>query len=132
MTSLFKLSCVLVRTSVAGMLAATTLTAMAQDYPAKPIVLVVAFAAGGNNDLRARQLGVPVGASLGQTIVVDNKPGASGNIGHDFVSRALPDGYTLGIGAMGPLTVNPSLFPKMTFDPAKDLVPVVPIVSAAR
>jgi tripartite-type tricarboxylate transporter receptor subunit TctC len=130
MTSLFKLSCVLVRTSVAGMLAATTLTAMAQDYPAKPIVLVVAFAAGGNNDLRARQLGVPVGASLGQTIVVDNKPGASGNIGHDFVSRALPDGYTLGIGAMGPLTVNPSLFPKMTFDPAKDLVPVVLIEKA--
>jgi tripartite-type tricarboxylate transporter receptor subunit TctC len=97
---------------------------------AKPIVVVVSFSAGGNNDLRARQLGVPVGATLGQTIVVDNKPGASGNIGHDFVSRATPDGYTLGIGAMGPLTVNPALFPKMTFDPAKDLVPVVLIEKA--
>jgi tripartite-type tricarboxylate transporter receptor subunit TctC len=115
---------------LAGLLATTCLAAVAQDYPAKPIVLVVAFAAGGNNDLRARQLGVPVGASLGQTIVVDNKPGASGNIGHDFVARATPDGYTLGIGAMGPLTVNPSLFPKMTFDPAKDLVPVVLIEKA--
>jgi tripartite-type tricarboxylate transporter receptor subunit TctC len=115
---------------LAGLLATTCLAAVAQEYPAKPIVLVVAFAAGGNNDLRARQLGVPVGASLGQTIVVDNKPGASGNIGHDFVARAMPDGYTLGIGAMGPLTVNPALFPKMTFDPAKDLVPVVLIEKA--
>jgi tripartite-type tricarboxylate transporter receptor subunit TctC len=130
MTRLFKLPRVLLRASVTGVLAASSVAALAQDYPAKPIVMVVAFAAGGNNDLRARQLGVPVGASLGQTIVVDNKPGASGNIGHDFVARALPDGYTLGIGAMGPLTVNPSLFPKMTFDPAKDLVPVVLIEKA--
>lgn len=104
--------------------------ANAQDYPAKPIVLVVSFSAGGNNDIRARQLGVPVGATLGQTIVVDNKPGASGNIGHDFVARAAGDGYTLGIGAMGPLTVNSSLFPKMTFDPSKDFVPVVLIEKA--
>jgi tripartite-type tricarboxylate transporter receptor subunit TctC len=130
MTKLLKLSRTLIRTSVTCLATAAAFGAMAQDYPAKPIVLVVAFAAGGNNDLRARQLGVPVGASLGQTIVVDNKPGASGNIGHDFVARATPDGYTLGIGAMGPLTVNPSLFPKMTFDPAKDLLPVVLIEKA--
>jgi tripartite-type tricarboxylate transporter receptor subunit TctC len=114
----------------ASLLAAATLAAHAEDYPAKPITLVVSFAAGGNNDLRARQLGVPVGATLGQTIVVDNKPGASGNIGHDFVSRAAPDGYTLGIGAMGPMAVNPALFPKMSFDPSKDLVPVVLIEKA--
>ena len=118
------------RTALACLLAAVTWSAVAQEYPAKPIVVVVSFSAGGNNDLRARQLGVPVGATLGQTIVVDNKPGASGNIGHDFVARATPDGYTLGIGAMGPLTVNPSIFPKMTFDPAKDLVPVVLIEKA--
>lgn len=105
-------------------------TAQAQDYPAKPITVVVAFSAGGNNDLRARQLGVPAGAALGQTVLVDNKPGASGNIGHDFVARAKPDGYTLGIGAMGPLTVNPTLFPKMSFDPARDLVPVILIEKA--
>jgi tripartite-type tricarboxylate transporter receptor subunit TctC len=126
----FKLSPALTRSLIGGVLVAATLVAAAQDYPVKPIVVVVAFSAGGNNDLRARQLGIPVGAALGQTIVVDNKPGASGNIGHDFVSRAAPDGYTLGIGAMGPLTVNPSLFPKMTFDPAKDLVPVVLIEKA--
>ena len=112
------------------LLVAGAWNAVAQDYPVKPIVVVVSFSAGGNNDLRARQLGVPVGATLGQTVVVDNKPGASGNIGHDFVARATPDGYTLGIGAMGPLTVNPTLFPKMSFDPAKDLVPVVLIEKA--
>ena len=117
--------------SIAGVLLATaSIGAQAQAYPSKPITLVVAFSAGGNNDLRARQLGVPVGATLGQTIVVDNKPGASGNIGHDFVARASGDGYTLGIGAMGPMTVNPSLFPKMTFDPANDLIPVVLIEKA--
>src|SRR5574341_711992 len=114
----------------ACLLAATSLLAQAQDYPAKPITLVVAFSAGGNNDLRARQLAVPVGAALGQTIVVDNKPGASGNIGHDFVARATPDGYTLGIGAMGPLAVNPAMFAKLPFDPSKDFVPVVLIEKA--
>jgi hypothetical protein len=62
--------------------------AMAQAaYPARPVTIVVAFAAGGNNDLRARQLGIPVGAMLGQPVIVDNKPGASGNIGHDFVAK---------------------------------------------
>jgi tripartite-type tricarboxylate transporter receptor subunit TctC len=119
------------RRAVLGAVAVVTaLAAQAQDYPNKPVSLVVAFSAGGNNDLRARQLGVPVGATLGQTIVVENKPGASGNIGHDFVARAKPDGYTLGIGAMGPLSVNASLFPKMTFDPTKDFVPVVLIEKA--
>ena len=104
---------------------AAAVPALAQDYPNKPISVIVSFSAGGNNDLRARQLAVPVGTLLGQTVLTENKAGASGNIGHDFVARATPDGYTLGIGAMGPMTVNPSLFPKMTFDPAKDLVPVV-------
>lgn len=106
-----------------------TLPVAAQGYPTKPITLIVSFSAGGNNDLRARQLGVPVGATLGQTVIVDNKPGASGNIGHDLLSRATPDGHTLGIGAMGPLTVNPWIFPRLGFDP-KDFVPVVLIERA--
>ncbi len=115
---------------VGAIIAASALAAHAQDYPVKPVTMIVSFSAGGNNDLRARQLGVPVGAALGQTIVVDNKPGASGNIGHDFVARAMPDGYTLGVGAMGPLTVNPSVFPKMAFDPANAFVPIVLIEKA--
>ena len=133
MTRLFSRSFKPFHAVLGGLLALSVLSAghaTAQDYPVKPIVLVVSFSAGGNNDTRARQLGQPVGAALGQTIVVDNKPGASGNIGHDFVARATPDGYTLGIGSMGPLAVNQSLFPKMPFDPLKDLVPVVLIEKA--
>jgi tripartite-type tricarboxylate transporter receptor subunit TctC len=68
-----------------ALLGAAAAPALAQDYPAKPITHIVSFTAGGNNDLRARQFGVPVGQLLKQTIVVDNKPGASGNIGHEFV-----------------------------------------------
>jgi tripartite-type tricarboxylate transporter receptor subunit TctC len=105
--------------------------AHAQDYPSKPINLIVPFAAGGNTDLRARQLTPLVSASLGKAnFVIENKPGASGNIGHDFVARATPDGYTLGIGTLGPLAVNAALFPKMTFDPARDFVPIVLIEKA--
>ncbi|MBA2961047.1 MULTISPECIES: Bug family tripartite tricarboxylate transporter substrate binding protein [Ramlibacter] len=121
------------RRSAAALLASLVLApcaALAQDYPAKPITLVVSFSAGGNNDIRARQLGIPVAAMLGKTVIVDNKPGASGNIGHDFVARAAADGYTLGIGAMGPLAVNPALYPKMPFDPQKDFTPIVMIERA--
>ena len=115
-----------------GLAAAAAIPSLcsAQAYPAKPITVVVAFAAGGNNDLRARQLGIPVSAMLGQPVIVDNKPGASGNIGHDIVAKAAPDGYTLGIGAMGPLAVNPSLYPKLNFDPMKDFTPIVLIEKA--
>jgi tripartite-type tricarboxylate transporter receptor subunit TctC len=112
-------------------LLASAPTTLAQDYPNKPISLVVAFAAGGNADLRARQLTPLVSASLGKAnFVIENKPGASGNIGHDFVARATPDGYTLGIGTLGPLAVNASIFPKMTFDPARDFVPIMLIERA--
>jgi len=109
--------------------AALTTPAFAQDYPSKPIPVVVSYAAGGNNDLRARQLAVPVSADLGKSVITENRPGASGNIGHATVARAAPDGYTIGIGAMGPLAVNPALFPNMGFDP-KDFVPIVLIERA--
>jgi len=109
--------------------AALTTPAFAQDYPSKPITVVVSYAAGGNNDLRARQLAVPVSADLGKSVITENRPGASGNIGHATVARAAPDGYTIGIGAMGPLAVNPALFPNMGFDP-KDFVPIVLIERA--
>jgi tripartite-type tricarboxylate transporter receptor subunit TctC len=104
--------------------------AQAAAYPSKPINLIVSFAAGGNADLRARQLAPLVGAALGKTLIVENKPGASGNIGHDYVAHAAPDGYTLGLGGLGPLAVNASLFPKMNFDPARDFVPIVLIEQA--
>ena len=103
----------------------TGLTVQAQDYPGKPVNVVVSFSAGGNNDLRARQLGIEVGKLLGQSVIVENKPGASGNIGHEFVARATADGYTLGVGAMGPLAVNGAIYPKLNFDPLKDFTPIV-------
>jgi len=110
--------------------AVVPLRVSAQAWPAKAVTVVVSFAAGGNNDLRARQLGIPVSAALGQPVIVENKPGASGNIGHEYLSRAQPDGYTLGIGAMGPLAVNPSLYPGLKFNPGKDFTPIVLIERA--
>jgi len=118
------------RAALAAMAAAAlAIPASAQDYPTKPITIVVSYAAGGNNDLRARQLAVPVSAELGKPLITENRPGASGNIGHATVARAAPDGYTIGIGAMGPLAVNAALFPNMGFDP-QDFVPIVLIERA--
>ena len=110
--------------------ALAVLPAQGQDYPTKPITVIVSFSAGGNNDIRARMLGIEVGKTLGKTIIVDNKPGASGNIGHEILSRAAPDGYTLGIGAMGPLAVNAAIYPKVPFDPLKDFTPIILIEKA--
>src|SRR5438132_1255768 len=73
--------------------------AFGQSYPSKPIRMVVAFPPGGSTDLAARALGDKIGAALGQPVVIDNKPGASGNIGAEFVARSAPDGYTLFMAA---------------------------------
>ena len=100
------------------------LSTMAQDYPTKPITLIVPYAAGGSSDTRARQLGEKLAVILGKAVVVDNKPGGNGNIGTDFIARATPDGHTIGIGNLAPLAVNKTLFPKLTYDPQRDLVPV--------
>jgi len=99
--------------------------AWAQDkYPSKPITLICPYAAGGNADQRSRQIGRFISTALGQPVIVDNKPGAGGNIGTEAIARAKPDGYTIGMGNFAPLAVNPTMFKKMNFDPAKDLVPV--------
>jgi tripartite-type tricarboxylate transporter receptor subunit TctC len=97
----------------------------AQDkYPSKPIMLLCPYAAGGNADQRSRQVGRFISAALGQPVLVDNKAGAGGNIGTDAIAKAKPDGYTIGMGNFAPLAVNPSMFDKMPFDPAKDLTPI--------
>jgi tripartite-type tricarboxylate transporter receptor subunit TctC len=103
--------------------------AKAQDYPSKPIRLVVPFAAGGATDVLARLVGERLTASLGQQVVVDNRPGAGGNIGSDIVARAEPDGYTILMGAVGTHAINPSLYPKMPYDPVKDFAPVTLVAS---
>jgi tripartite-type tricarboxylate transporter receptor subunit TctC len=103
-------------------------TALAQDatksYPNKAITIIVPFAAGGNTDVKTRLLAKQLGDILKQPVIVDNKPGASGNIGIEALTRASPDGYTIAVGSFGPLAVNPSLYPKMNFDP-KSLVPII-------
>ncbi|WP_241673221.1 Bug family tripartite tricarboxylate transporter substrate binding protein [Lacisediminimonas profundi] len=94
-------------------------------WPDKPIRLIVAYGAGGNADIRARQLAQYLAPALGQPVIVENKPGAGGNIGTEIVARAAPDGYTIGIGSFAPLAVNKALFGNLKFDPLTDLAPVV-------
>ena len=125
------------RLAVAGLLAlAFALPAAAQDaaqaWPKKTIRLIVPFTPGGSNDVLARVLSQHLGKAWNQTVVVENKPGAAGNIGAEFVARAPADGYTLLIAANNVLSVNPALY-RLGFDPAKDFAPVsllgtVPIV----
>ncbi len=99
--------------------------AFAQDkYPSKAITLICPYAAGGNADQRSRQIGKFISTALGQPVIVDDKPGAGGNIGTEAVARAKPDGYVIGMGNFAPLAVNPTMFKKMTYDPAKDLAPI--------
>lgn len=94
------------------------------DYPTKPVRVVVTFPPGGSADAVVRMLVPRLTDKLGQPVVVDNRPGAGGNIGLTVVAKAPADGYTLGVGAAGALAANVSLYAQMPFDPAKDLVPV--------
>ncbi|MFJ1253438.1 Bug family tripartite tricarboxylate transporter substrate binding protein [Cupriavidus sp. CuC1] len=93
-------------------------------YPAKVIRLVVPFPPGGSTDTLARLLAEQLKDELGQTVVVENKAGAGGNIGGDAVAKAAPDGYTLLLAAAGPTVINPSLYARMSYDPLRDLAPV--------
>lgn len=94
------------------------------DYPNKPLRIVVTFPPGGSSDAMLRLLAPRLSDRLGQQIVVDNKPGAGGNIGLSLVAKSAPDGYTLGVGAAGGLAANASLYPQMPYETLKDFVPV--------
>lgn len=107
----------------AGLAVACGLSAAQTSYPNKPIKLVVPFAAGGTTSILARMLAERMGQQMGQSVVVDNRPGAGGNVGMDLVAKAEPDGYTILMGPIG-LAINPSLYAKMPFDPIKDLAPI--------
>src|SRR6476619_1771395 len=104
---------------VAASLAGVALAAQAQNYPSKPIRIIVPYPAGGTSDILARSIGQKLSESLGQPVVVENKPGANGNVGAEFVARAAPDGYTLLLADIGALAISPSVYPKLPFDPAK-------------
>ncbi|MCX7364444.1 MAG: tripartite tricarboxylate transporter substrate binding protein [Alphaproteobacteria bacterium] len=118
------------RTLLLSSLLATTTAARAQAWPARPLRLVVPFAAGaGILDIMGRQISGPLGERLGQQVVIDNKPGAGGNVGADIVAKAAPDGYTLMVGSTA-MFVAPALYANVPFDPLADFVPVTQINSA--
>jgi tripartite-type tricarboxylate transporter receptor subunit TctC len=114
---------------VLSSLAACALPAAAQQYPTHTVHMIVSFAAGGPSDLVGRVVAQKLGESLGQPVVVENKPGAGANIGIGFVARAPADGYTI-LVASSAFTVNPSLYAKVPYDPFKDFVPVTCVGSS--
>jgi tripartite-type tricarboxylate transporter receptor subunit TctC len=107
-----------------ALLAALALPALAHSYPDKPLHILVGFAPGGAADVLARTIAQGLGERLGQSVIVDNRPGASGMIAAETVAKAAPDGYTLLMASPGEIAVNPSLYKKMAYDPLRDLVPV--------
>jgi tripartite-type tricarboxylate transporter receptor subunit TctC len=111
------------------MLAMVANGAHAQTYPAKPVRMVVGYAPGGSVDIVARLVAQKLTEALGQQFVVENRSGASGNIGTEYVVKSAPDGYTLLMGSSPALAANTHLFAKMPFDPAKDLAPIILIAN---
>jgi tripartite-type tricarboxylate transporter receptor subunit TctC len=101
----------------------------AENFPDRPIHIIVPFPAGGSNDVVARFLGQKLSEICGQSVMIDNRAGAGGNVGAEFVARSAPDGYTLLLTAPGPLTVNASLYPHLAFDPIADFAPVALVAS---
>lgn len=99
-------------------------SSFAQTYPVRPIRMIVAYPPGGGTDIVGRMMAQKLGENLGQTVVVDNRGGATGNIGTELAARATPDGYTLLMGNVAPNAINVSLFKKLPFDPVKDFAPV--------
>lgn len=102
-------------------LAAASATAQTADWPAKTLRIVVPYPPGGSSDIIARSISQVLSESLKQTVIVENKPGANGNLGADFVAKAEPDGYTMLLCDVGALAISPSVYTKLSFDPSKDL-----------
>src|SRR5437762_9855671 len=111
-----------------GLLVAT-LSAAAQDWPTKPVKIVVPFGPGSTPDVVARLIADHLQKKLGQPFIIDNKPGASGNIGTDAVAKAAPDGTTIGVSIGGPLAINTLLFSKLPYDPKTDIAPITQLVT---
>jgi tripartite-type tricarboxylate transporter receptor subunit TctC len=109
---------------VALLAAAAANVAFAQGWPTKPVRFIVPYPPGGTSDILARTIGDKLTAALGQTVVVENKPGANGNVGADYVAKAAPDGYTFLLADIGAIAISPSVYPSLPFDPVRDFAPV--------
>jgi tripartite-type tricarboxylate transporter receptor subunit TctC len=112
------------RALAALLLAACAAGAPAEEFPAKPVRIYVGFAPGGGTDIMTRIVAPRMGERLGQPVIVENKPGAGGNLATEAVAKAAPDGYTLLMGTIAALAINPSLFRNLPFDPVKDLAAI--------
>jgi tripartite-type tricarboxylate transporter receptor subunit TctC len=111
---------------LAAALAALALSLPVQaQYPGKPLRFVVPFAAGGTSDILARAIGPKLTEAWGQPVIVENRTGANGNVGAEFVAKSAPDGYTMLLSDVAALAINPSVYPEMPFDPARDFSPIV-------
>lgn len=115
------------RIALLALLAAVVLPAAAQTWPARPVKIVVPFAAGGTSDILARAIGQKLSEAWNQSVIVEPRAGANGNVGADYVAKSAPDGYTLLLTDLSVLSVNPSVYPNMPYDPVKDFAPVTMI-----
>ena len=113
------------RRILAAILLVVAGAALAQPWPSKPVRIIVPYPPGGTSDILARALAPGLQGALGQPVVVENKPGATGNLGADYVAKSPPDGYTLLLADIGSLAISPSVFAALPFDPVKDFAPVI-------
>lgn len=107
--------------AAALMLAGTSLPLRAKEWPTRPVRIIVPYPPGGSSDIIARSISEPLSAAIGQTVVVENKPGANGNLGAGMVVQSAEEGHTLLLCDVGALAISPSVYTKLTFDPSKDL-----------
>lgn len=121
------MSNILLRSVLGALAAVYSLSGLAQDYPTRPIRIIVPFPPAGGTDRVARVIADPLAARLGQPVIIDNKPGASGNIGTEAAALAPPDGYTLLLTFDGTIVINPHLFARLRINPLKDLAPVTKV-----
>ena len=115
-----------------GLVAAVPSALPADPYPTRPIKMIVGFAPGGGTDLTARPVALKLSELLGQQVLVENRPGAAGNTATEQVARAAPDGYTILMGTIAALAINPSLYGNLKFDPEVDFAPVIQVVDATN
>ncbi len=111
--------------AVVALIAAPSAWSQAGAYPSRPVRVVVPFPAGGTTDILARAIAQRLSEAMGQPFIVDNRPGAGGNLGAELVAKSAPDGYTLLMGTVGTHAINPGLYPKMPYDHIKDFAPVL-------
>ena len=117
--------------ALCAVLAAAAASAPAQTYPSKPIRFITATAAGTTVDIRARQVGERVAKSIGQPVIVENRPGAGGTLAATYVARAAPDGYTVLVGTVAEQAIAPAIYPRLDYDPRKDFAPITQYAETA-